>query len=293
MLRTAPENPPPPSPHRFSQPSPSSGQSPDPTPPHTPSPPLHRLPGRESNLAADGPDPRDTSALPVGLFRAPHSVLVFGPSRRLVRLTLFSLASATNPDLHWVEFSPPTTDRTPCDPVRLGWIPADRLWLIDPPESLQTSDPNLEDALSKLISDDEPSDSRDRLAGFLRLPDVSQQIIASQVVDGHPGVVVVTEVHRASRAFTPNHVPWILSLHRDFGLSVMIGHNRPPGPGRDFFDFVFRVQGDGDRLEDWMRCQLICEKGIRSGPLRERRPVPLGEIPLIHDILARACPAGA
>lgn len=252
---------------------------------------MHRVPGREAGRPSDENDPGEASILPDALFDRPHSVLVFGPSRPLVRLTLFAIASAVNPEFHWVEFSPRSAERAPCDPVRLGWIPDGRLWLIDPPHSLRPDDVSATMPMSKLISGDEPSDSRDRFAEFLRLPKLSQEIIASQTPDGHPGVVVVTEAQHAAAAFATNRIPPILSLHQELGFSVMLGHDSPPGPGRDMFEFVFRLQGEGERLEDWKSYQLICEKGISSGPLRDRRPVPLGEIPLLVEVLGRARPS--
>jgi hypothetical protein len=217
-------------------------------------------------------------------------VLVFGPSRPLVRLTLFAFASRTNPDFHWVEFSSRATERTPCDPVRLGWIPDGRLWLIDPPHSLKPNDESMSAALSKIISEEEPPESRSRLAEFLRLPELSQRIIASQTPDGHPGVIAVSEVQQASETFTSSRVVSILSLHQDLGLSVLVGHYSPPGIGRELFDFVFRLRGAGDSLGDWKHYELICEKGIVSGPLGNHRPVPLGEISLLDDVLSRARP---
>jgi len=261
-------------------------------PPHPPSDPLHRLPGREVNRPVADPGREGTALFPGSLFHQPHSVLIFGPSPRLVRLTLFAFASWANPEFHWVEFSPTTAERTPCDPVRLGWIPAERLWLIDSPNSLEPNDMNISDALSKMISAEEAPEERDRLAEFLRLPELSQRIIASQAPNGHPGVVAVSEVHRASENFSPNQVVSLLALHQGLGLSVMIGHYRPPGPGRELFDFVFRLQGEGERLDDWKRYQLVCEKGIASGPLRDRRAISVEEIPHLVELLLRARTVG-
>lgn len=268
--------------------TPNSGLTDASDPDHPPSDPLHRLPGRETNRPFADPGRDGNLLFPSSLFQQPHSVLVFGSSRRLVRLTLFAFASWTNPAFHWVEFSSPATERTPCDPVRLGWIPDDRLWLIDTPRSLEPNDASMTLALSKMISPEESPEARDRLAQFLRLPELSQRIIASQTPNGHPGVVAVSEVHQASESFTSHQVVSILSLHQDLGFSVIIGHYEPPGPGRDLFDFVFRLQGEGERLEDWKRYQLICEKGIALGPLRGRRAIPLGEISPLYELLLRA-----
>jgi len=268
--------------------TPGSGPGGAPEPQHPPSDRLHRLPGREANRATNDPGREGALLFPTTLFQQPHSVLVFGPSRRLVRLALFAFASWTNPEFHWVEFSPPASDRTPCDPVRLGWIPDDRLWLVHSAKALEANNASLTVALSKMISAEETPEERNRLTQFLRLPEMSQRILASQTPNGHPGVVAVSEVHEATDNFTPNQVVSLLSLHQDLGFSVMIGHYRPPGPGRDLFDFVFRLQGEGERFEDWKRYRLICEKGIVSGPLRGRRAVLLEDVPHLLEILSRA-----
>jgi len=242
---------------------------------------------RSSEGSAGGEPP----VFPVELFYQAHSVLVYGPSRPLVRLTLFALASSVNPMFHWVEFASPTVERTPCDPVRLGWIPDDRLWLIDPAERFSPDTANEKLSISKLISAEEPPESLNHFAEFLRLPELSQQIIASQAPDGHPGVVAVTNVQHVADAFAYDRVPSILSVHRHSGFSVMVGHDETAGPGRELFDFVFRLEGTGDRLHDWKRYNLVGEKGISSGPLRDRRPVRLDEIPLLDAVLSEARPS--
>lgn len=273
--------------------SPNSDWALGPNSPTTLPGPMHRVPGPDASRPSDDSNPAGASVLPGALFQQPHSVLVFGPSRPLVRLTLFAFASAANPGFHWVEFSSPNAERTPCDPVRLGWIPDGRLWLIDPPHSMQPDDTSATLPISKLISGDEPADSRSRFAEFLRLPELSQRIIASQVPDGHPGVVAVTEARQVTAAFPSERVPSILNLHQELGISVMVGHDSLPGPGRDLFEFVFHLRGEGERLEDWKQYQLVCEKGIVSGPLRDRRPVLVGEIPFLAEVLARARPSEA
>ena len=233
----------------------------------------------------------ETSTFPTELFREAHSVFVYGPSRPLVRLTLFALASSVNPLFHWVEFASPSVERTPCDPVRLGWIPEDRLWLIDPTDPPRPDDVSRNLPISKLISANEPPESLNHFAEFLRLPELSQQIIASQAPDGHPGVVAVTNVQHVADVFSHDRVPSILSVHRHSGFSVMVGHDETAGPGRELFDFVFRLEGTGDRLNDWKRYKLVGEKGITSGPLRDRRPVRLDDIPLLDAVLSEARPS--
>jgi len=259
--------------------------------PHAPPPsPLRRVPGRGSRPeAGDRPEP-GSAVFPTQLFGTPNHVFVYGPSRPLVNLTIFALASNTNPEFHWVEIGSRNEPRMPCDPIRLGWIPPDRLWLVDVPEALRPSDPASRASLAGVIRPDEPVDSLRQFVEFLRLPDTSQRIIASQVPNGHPGVVVVTNAHRADSVFSADQVPSILEVHRNAGISVMVGYGAAPGPQRDLFDFVFRIQGEDKFAQDWKTNQLVCEKGISSGPLRDLRAIPLPQIPILADVVSRARP---
>jgi hypothetical protein len=259
--------------------------------PYAPQPsPLRKIPGREPRTDVESrPDP-GSAVFPAQLFGSPNHVFVYGPSRALVNLTIFALASNTNPEFHWVEIGSRNEPRTPCDPVQLGWIPADRLWLVDAPEALRPNDAALRASLSDVIRPDEPVDSLRQFTEFLRLPDGSQRIIASQVPNGHPGVVVVTNAHRADCVFSADQVPSILEVHRNAGFSVMVGYGDAPGPQRDLFDFVFRIEGEDKVPQDWKTNQLVCEKGIFSGPLRDLRAVPLPEIPILAEVVSRARP---
>lgn len=227
---------------------------------------------------------------PARLFERPNHVLVYGPSRPLVNLTVFALAVSANPEFHWVEITTPNEPRMPCDPIQLGWIPESRLWLVDVPEVLRPNESAGSSSLVGLIHPDEPADSLRQLTEFLRLPEGSQKIIASQVPNGHPGVVVVTNVHRVGSIFSAKQVPSILAVHRNAGFSVMASCGVAPGPDRDLFDFVFRLQGEDNHPQDWKKSQLVCEKGISSGPLRNLRAVPLSQIPILAEVFSRACP---
>jgi hypothetical protein len=246
------------------------------------------MPNRHS-LEIPRPDP-GPAIFPRWLFERPCSLFVYGPSRPLVNLALFAFAHYTNPEFHWVEIGARSEPRPPCDPVRLGWIPESRLWRVDQPDVLRPNDAVAELPLAGLISPDEPVESLRQFVEFLRLPDQSQQLIASHLPNGHPGVVAVSDIDRVEGTFSSTDVDSILAVHRDAGFSVMVGNRGAPGPGRDVFDFVFRLQGDDDRSDEWKKNQLVCEKGISSGPLRELRPVHLQEVPMLFEVISKARP---
>ena len=253
--------------------------------------PLHRVPLRTRGDVAETQLVGEPPVFPTRLFDRPRSVLVSGTSRPLVNLTLFALASATNPDFHWVEIGSPSEPRTPCDPIRLGWIPENRLWVVDPPRSLRPDDASASIPLHEMIRSDEPPDSIRHLTEFLRLPDLSQRILSSHTPNGRPGVVAVTNAQRVEEAFSAERVAPVLAVHSQAGFSVMVGSAKPAGRGRELFDFVFRLQGHDVEIADWKHNELVCERGISSGPLRELRPLRLDQIPLLAEVLSRARPA--
>lgn len=249
----------------------------------------HKLPPRRLAPAGAGGGDEGAPLFPEHLFARPNSVFVYGDTRSLVNLTVFALAEATNPNFQWLDIGVPDEERPPLDPVGLGWIPDARLWVVDRPDSLRPDDLSANIALFGLIRSDEPPATLVQVSEFLRLPEVSQRILASRVPDGHPGVVAVLNSHRVMAAFAPSRVPAILNVHLHAGFSVIVGYTEAAGPGRDAFDFVFRLEGTGSK--NWRTTHFICEKGITSGPLRDARPVTLEEIPIIANVMARASAA--
>lgn len=213
-------------------------------------------------------------------------MFVYGRPRTLVNLVLFALAEATNPEFQWVEIGMPEEGRPPLDPAALGWVPKGRLWVVEHPDSLRPDDLSANRALFGLIRSDEPPEALAQVAEFIRLPDVSQRILASRPPDGQPGAVAVVNAHRVMSTFSADRVPSILEVHRNAGFSVLVGYTESAGPGKALFDFVFRLDGDG--ATDWKNALLVCEKGIASGPLRDGRPVHLEEIPILAELLSRA-----
>jgi hypothetical protein len=204
----------------------------------------------------------------------------------LVNLVLFALAEATTPEFQWMDIGVPGEERLAVDPIRLGWIPEDRLWLIDRPDALRPDDLTANLALFALIRSDEAPSTLNQLTEFLRLPDTSQRILSVRPNNGRPGALAVTNAHRVMAAYPPERVPPILSLHVNAGFSVIVGYADSAGPGRNLFDFVFHV--DGPSISEWPTSHLTCEKGIASGPLRDAQPVALAEIPLLANVLTRA-----
>ncbi len=191
-----------------------------------------------------------------------------------------------------MEIEEANDERNRLDPVQLGWIPKDRLWLVDHPDALRPDDLSASLSLTRTIRSDEPPEVLAQITEFLRLPDRSQRILATRPPNGRPGVVAIANAHRVQRNFAASRVPSILTVHRNAGFSVFIGYNEAVGVGREVFDFVFHLDGHSQNVADWRETRLVCERGITSGPLRDSRPVLLGTIPFLSDVLSRAMASG-
>lgn len=249
---------------------------------------LHRMPGRAPDHSEHPGDDDDSAVFPAQLFEQPNSIFVYGAPRSVVNLTLFALASAANPEFHWVELGLQTGRRELLDPVHLGWIPQNRLWLVGDPDAFRRPPDVALDRLSAMIREDEPAESRAQLTEFLSLPDRSQQIFTHQDPHGRPAVVAVTDVHHLEGELSPQRISSVLSVHLNAGVSVMVGDGETPGPLRDLFGYVFRLQAPGRGSSDWRDYRLVCEKGISAGPLRDFRPLDLAAVPLLRDVFTKA-----
>jgi len=128
------------------------GASPGPSGHPSPSDPSHRVPDRRPGRSWSAVPKSEPPIFPARLFLHPQTILVHGPSSTLVNLTLFALAHQTNPEFQWVEIRSRNGDPAGYDPVRLGWIPDDRLWKVDQAQSLSPNDGVANLRLSELIS---------------------------------------------------------------------------------------------------------------------------------------------
>jgi hypothetical protein len=211
---------------------------------------------------------------------------MYGPSRSLVNLAVFALAEATTPQFHWVDICVPGEQRLATDPVHLGWVQSDRLWCVASPNELRPDELGADATVFALVRFDEPPATVTQITEFLRLPEMSQRILATPLPSRGPGVVAVPNAHRVMAAFAADRVAPILTVHRNAGYSVYIGFADAAGEERRAFDFVFRM--DGESVADWATSHLVCEKGASSGPMANEAPLRLGDIPLVAGVFGRA-----
>lgn len=256
--------------------------------PAAPGEPLHKLPPRRPPGEPAPSAGQGREVFPARLFDRPATVLLHGHPPPLVKLTLFALAARANPDYHWVEIGNHSEGNESIDPVVLGWVPNDQLFRVDRPERFGLNPDVTELSLSGMVRSDEPPELLANLTDFLRLPEVSQQILGGRSRGGRPGVVAVANAQLVRERFSADLVPSILAVHRNAGFSVFVGCDGTPPLHTTPFDFVFRVEDDGPLPRRWHEATLVCERGVMSGPLRNGRPMRLGEIPLLAEVLSQA-----
>jgi hypothetical protein len=263
---------------------PPTGQGLPPSLPGQAAPPEPRAAERSVNPAH--PPPLDPT-LPVELRARPLSAFVHGSSRPLVGLTLYALARATNPDFLWVDVRIPGEEPHRLDPVRLGWVPEDRVLALDRLEVARAQAKVSPAGVSSLIGQEEPA-VLDSVTEFLRMPDPAQRLLAAPPSAQGPGLIAVSNAHRLMAAVDPIRTIPILAAYRSSGYSLFVGFAEATEGSRLLFDYVFRLDGESPR--DWRDATLTCEKGDGSGTLRVGHSVRLTRLPFLETVLTKALP---
>ncbi len=249
-----------------------------PPPPHRRAP-AYRVRSRNAPAEASGgsrESPATERAVRSEWQLHPTSLFLYGESRPLVNLALFALAHAANPELLWVDVRVPGEERGVADPMSRGWVRPGRGIAIERLSELHPR-PAVDGArLAELLRDEA---DRDRVARFLELPNVTQELLTRTPDPGRPGVVAVTNAHRLMAAYADQPLAPILDAHRSAGYSLFVGYADVPGPGRFGFDYSLRLDGEG--LGSWHSAVLECERGAGSGPFAEGARTRLDRLPYL------------
>lgn len=210
-----------------------------------------------------------------------------------MNLTLFGMAEAVNPGFLWLKARGADAPLDGSDPALLGWLPEDRLMALAPPRPGEPSSGITSSTTSRLIAEDEPPRNVNRLLAFLRLPDGAQRVLSAQPTAERPGVLAVPDPRALTHDFSPPEVEAIIDAHGHAGYSLFVGFSeqyeerpRTPGPGRNAFDFVFRI--DEGPAPNWERNRLLCEKAPAEGPYHTGSGYGLIDLPFLATTFRRA-----
>jgi hypothetical protein len=223
----------------------------------------------------------DLKALRAG----PWSTFVYGKSRVPLLRVAFGLARINDPAPYWVDIRDDTEVGDPRNPVGLGWIPEDHLYIVRESEARpQDADANM--ALWTVVRSDEPESVISGFTDFLRLPPVVQEAVSRTGDDDHRPVFVIANVDRVRQYYPRDAVGVrpILDAMVRAGVLPIFAAIGPPGAGRLAFDFVFEVRSPDP--SNWRKGLLFCEKAPPGISLAPGGSIALDAVPEIAHALA-------
>jgi len=226
--------------------------------------------------------PADTTTLDLpSLGRRGLSTFLWGPSRAAVNRVLYAMVHAADPEMLWLDLSPRRSMEDP-GPAELGWIPNDRLFRVEDPYLARPQDAVANLALTNVVRGDEPSSSLERVADFIRLPPIAQEIISRADPNGPPHAIAIANSDdvRPDYPHTVEGIRPIVAALAEAPLIPFIASQGTPGAGRMAFAYVFEV-----RVTDvarWREGSLVAEKAPADSGVRVGVPIPLETIPGIE-----------
>jgi hypothetical protein len=223
------------------------------------------------------------------LTRSPGATILWGESRGIVNRVLFAMVRANDEDPFWIQVLSSGPEESAPTPVDLHWIRKERLYLVGDPDELKPHAALGNMALVNLLAEERPQLSL--LADFLRLPEVTQELIAHQQGSGSPRALGIANADRVRKYYhgSPEEVEPFLQAMVSGGLLPFFGSTTRPGPAQWAFDHSFEVRAPS--LARWNEGSLRCEKAPTASPWRVGTEIPLREIRPAAAALGGAIPA--
>lgn len=226
-----------------------------------------------------------------GNLRQATSIFIAGASRPLLEWVALALLEPYSPRVYWtdVRFEGEVPD--PLDPLVMGVVPEERVHELSP-RQLQSGDVEArraEAAATTVLRSDEPPALAHRVFDFLRLPQHSQQRIASTFSSDEPAILVVANAQRIAGNFPPEAVAPMIRSIVDAGASIVALWAEALTEGRTAFDVIVHVEGTTPA--EWRSATLRCEKGLSAGPLAHAVTVPLVDLPAVAALFQRLLPS--
>jgi hypothetical protein len=213
--------------------------------------------------------------LPLALSRRPTTVFLHGPSRDLVDLVTYGLVAWVGTEFSWIDIRLGESPSSATDPVRLGYIPRDRLIVVSHLDEMAPSHVS-RDGVRSIIRSDEPLDAMEELSEFVRLPRAVQQALAKTAPGSRPGIMVLSNAQRLLPLYNASIVPEVLREVTELGTSIFVSFADEPPLGRSVFDFVLRVTSTGP--EQWTDATIEFERAGGMHPSMRGRRVRLAEV---------------
>lgn len=250
------------------------------SPPWQPAIPATRSPSPVDNPAT----PRQPWFLPTNWDRRAFAIIVSGRARGLVNRVAFSMAQSLDAAPFWLEIV--EHGEVP-EPLRMGWVPPERLYVTERPEDLEPARAVGNLALWGVVRSDEPATLLAQLTDFVRLPPLVQEVLGRTAADSQLRAVAVGNADRIGPLFSqrPDEVTWLVDFLRASSLCLILASTGYVGPSRTAFDCEFHVTGDS--LERWSEATITCERSRVTGTVPIGRPFPIRAIPGIESLFER------
>ena len=205
------------------------------------------------------------------------STFLWGRSRAVVNRVLYAMVHAADPEPLWLDLSPRRSAEDP-GPVELGWVPRERLFLVEDPYLARPQDAVANLALANVVRADEPESSLERVADFVRLAPIAQEIISRVDPEGPPHALAISNSDdvRADYPHTVEGIRPIVTTLAAAPLIPYIAAQGTPGDGRMAFAFVFEVRAED--VAHWRDGALLPEKVPPESDVRVGVPIPLGNV---------------
>ena len=227
----------------------------------------------------------------LGDLRKPSSLIVIGSNRPLLKWVGVALLAPYSSRVYWTDVQMAGEVLEPLDPIALHAVPEDRLQVVHP-RDLQRDEEEARRvgaATATMLRADEPPESLRRISEFLRLPQRTQDRIASTSSSDEPSILVLSNAHRTVGLYHPESVaPMIRTIVNSGTVLALLWAEAPPAQ-RSIFDVVLHVEGGGPSR--WREATLRSEQGISHGPLGSGRPCRLTDLGAVAAVLEKSIPA--
>ncbi|MGA8275690.1 MAG: hypothetical protein WB789_09635 [Thermoplasmata archaeon] len=203
---------------------------------------------------------------------------LYGPDRSSLLQVTFALAKLNDPNPYWVDLREASRAGDPTDPVGLGRIPDDHLYVVLEADA-RPQEAEANKALWTVVRADDPESEVAEFTDFLRLPPVVQEAVSRSKRDHHRPVFVIANSDRV-RSYYPRVAPDVRAIIDSMlraGVIPMFAAAGEPGAGRWAFDFVFEVRPA--RGKDRRRGTLICERAPPGLSVATGQAIPFDSVP--------------
>ena len=208
------------------------------------------------------------------------STFLYGESRAVVNRLLYAMAHAVDDDPIWLDLGPGSLGHSPeVGPVELGWIPSARLFQAWDTDQARPQNAVGNMALLNLVRSDDPDATVTRLADFVRLAPIAQEVISRVPADEPCRALAIANSDRVRGDYphTVDGIVPIVTALLDARLCPFVGAQGTPGPGRLAFGYVFEVRAKN--VAHWREGSLIAEKVPDGSSVRRGVEIPLDEVP--------------